>query len=295
MSVLFSAILPALSTQGGMGGFFQGIGGALGGNLEQMNGMVTGVPRPLYHYSLPLYAGLTLILYFLATWLIQPIRRWRLSWRSAGVALALLVAVGGGTALTFLSTADRYTLSAMPTPVPFMPAPMPGVAVARPVEVRVAPTATTLPLQTPVSVAEFSAEDQVSIYMAVAAPLIQQEAITLGTLYLVRATFDVMGYVNGPSAPPQNLSPALQDALAAALSPLAEQVTWINEWPASAMELADEDRVLVLGNLHPLEEGILASATLFRVGDRSMGGSYLLTQENDKWVLTGEPRATWSN
>ncbi|MBX3000903.1 MAG: ABC transporter permease [Caldilineaceae bacterium] len=299
MSVLFSAILPAISGQVGMGGIFQGLGMALGGNLEQMNGMTTGVPRPLYHYGLPLYAIFTLILYLLSTRLIQPIRRWRLSWASVGIAVGLLLAVGGGTALTFVSTADRYTASALPTPAPFAamamaaPAP-PAVAVAR-VEARPIPTSTPSPLPTPLPpLGELTADDPMLIYTVVAVHLLQGESEPPPErLYLVRRTFDVMGYIGGPSAPSEDLPSALQSVFADAIPSLNGQVIWIDEWPDSTIELGEEDRVLMLGNLHPVEGGILASATLFSVGERSTGGSYLLTYENDNWTLTGEPRATW--
>lgn len=287
MSVLFSAILPALSTQGGMGGFFQGMGMALGGNLEQMNGMVTGVPRPLYHYGLPLYAGLTLILYGLSTWLIQPIRRWRLSWATAGVALGLLLALGGGTALAFLTTADRYTLSALPTPAPFMPAPMPAVAVARPVEVRVAPTAT------PMMAGDLAAADQASIYAAMIEQLLSQDRPDI--LFVVRTTVDAKGDTTAPAAPPQELSPLVQEAIEDALSSFAATIGWMNEWPTAAPELAVNDIAVVLGNLHRVDGEILTSATLHFADGRSRGGSYRFVEEGGDWTLTGEPRATWSN
>jgi ABC-2 type transport system permease protein len=289
VSVLFSAILPAIPGQMGMGGIFQGLGMALGGNLEQINGMTTGVPRPLYHYSLPLYASLTLFLYLLSTRLIQPIRRWRLSWASLGIALGLLLAMGVGTALTFVSTADRYTLSALPTPVPgAFPAPMPpgGMAV-RAVEVRAAP------IVAPARPSELAVDAQASIYAAMIGQLLNQERPEI--LFLVRTTFDVVGDADAPAAPPQELSPIVQEALEDVVLPFAATIGWMDEWPTTAPELAVNDVAAVLGNLHHVNGEILTSATLHFTDGRSAGGSYRFVEQGGNWTLTGEPRATWGN
>lgn len=290
MSVLFSAILPAIPGQGGMGGIFQSLGMALGGNLDMMNGMTSGVPRPLYHYSLPLYAVFTLILYLLSTRLIQPSRRWRLSWASLGIALGLLLAVGVGTALTFVSTADRYTLSVLPTPVPGAFAPMPpgGMAV-RAVEVRAAPP---IPAS-PATQSELSPEEQASIYAAMIEQLLDADRPDI--LFVLRTTFDAVGDTAAPAAPPQTLSPLVQEALEDDIASFAATIGWMDEWPTTAPALAVNDIAVVLGNLHRVEEEILTSATLHFADGRSRGGSYRFVEEDGRWTLVGEPRATWSN
>jgi ABC-type transport system involved in multi-copper enzyme maturation permease subunit len=287
VSVLFSAILPSLPSQGA-GGIFQSLGMMLGGNLEQMNGMTTGVPRPLYHYSLPLYAGLTLILYFLSTRLIQPIRRWRMSWASIGIALGLLLAVGIGTALAFVSTADRYTLSALPTPVPFAAAMPPGGMAVRAVEVRAAPLVPT----SPAPQTDLSPEEQASIYAAALDRLFPEERPT--TLYLARRTGDPTNVDGAPPDLSQDLPVATQDALADSVSSWAAQVVWIDAWPADAPDLAAGDAAVVLGNLHPGQGEILVSVVAHLAGNRSIGATYAFTAETGEWLLT-EVRDTWRN
>jgi ABC-type transport system involved in multi-copper enzyme maturation permease subunit len=69
VSALFSALTPAMSMGDSLGGLLWGLGMALGGNLGTLtdSGGQVGIPRPLYHYSLPLYGVVTLVLYLLAT------------------------------------------------------------------------------------------------------------------------------------------------------------------------------------------------------------------------------------
>jgi ABC-2 type transport system permease protein len=288
VSVLFSAILPAIPGQMGMGGIFQSLGMVLGGNLEQMNGMTTGTPRPLYHYSLPLYAIFTLILYLLSTRLIQPIRRWRMSWASVGIALGLLLAVGVGTALTFVSTADRYTLSALPTPAPgAFPAPMPAVAV-RAVEVRAAPIsilATPLPDVLP-------SADQASIYETAVSQLLIEERPA--TLYLLIGNYNVVGYTDISRLAPSIVPADVRDALAQTLSSLAAEVKWEDEMPTFAYLLGDENIALVLGGIHGEDDGVVTSATAYFPNGWSRGVIYRLAGGDGDWTVV-EKKDTWSD
>ena len=68
----------------------------------------TSIPRPIYHYSLVLFSGLTFIFYLGAASLIDPTRRWRLSrrqlWNGVSVLLILAALTMGG----FLTTAPHY-------------------------------------------------------------------------------------------------------------------------------------------------------------------------------------------
>jgi len=121
VSALFSALSPSMPSDG-LSGFFWSLGMGLGGNLALLSGTsATGVPRPLYHYTLPLYGALTLGLYFGATRLVRPTQRWRLGWRAVLITIAVLALFGGLVAGVFLLTADRYEWVgglATPTPMP---------------------------------------------------------------------------------------------------------------------------------------------------------------------------------
>jgi ABC-type transport system involved in multi-copper enzyme maturation permease subunit len=297
VSVLFSAILPATSSQGmGMGGLLQGLGMALSGNLEQINGMVPGPLRPLYHYSLPLYAVLTVVLYLLAGQLIKPVRRWRPGWAGVGVALALVLALSGGTALAFFSTAAQYELASVPpTPTPgFFAPPMPVVAERA---VRVEPVA-SIPTPTPAaSATTLTVEEEAAIYAAVVEGLLTEDNDP-GTLFLARQTDSVVGYTDAPPAPAGELSVPLQDALTAALVNSSHEVRWIDDWPSNEEGTAiTEGVVIVFGQIHRLENGsALVSATATFAAGHSTGASYLLANTDDQgWTLSGEMKTEWGD
>ena len=94
-SAVFSVLSPAMPRDGSAGVVW-GLGMAMGGNLDVLSGsrQLAEMPRPLYHYTLPLYGGISLALYLLATRLMQPTRRWRVSWKEIVIVLALFVIYG---------------------------------------------------------------------------------------------------------------------------------------------------------------------------------------------------------
>ncbi len=53
--------------------------------------------RPIWQYTVLLYAGLTLFCYLLSTQLVKPVRRWRIGWRGA-LLLTLVLLIYGGAA-----------------------------------------------------------------------------------------------------------------------------------------------------------------------------------------------------
>jgi ABC-type transport system involved in multi-copper enzyme maturation permease subunit len=159
VSALFSALTPSMPGDGPTG-LFWGLGMVLGGDLRVLtgSGSPTGIPRPLYHYSLPLYGVVTLMLYLLATRLVKPIRRWRIGWKELLAALALFLLFGGAVAVAFASTASRYekvSILSAPTPVPrpmvVVREVVAPVKVPPPVPVPTEPSAAVSSLPTPTS------------------------------------------------------------------------------------------------------------------------------------------------
>lgn len=69
---------------------------------------MTSIPRPLYHYSIPLYGLIALVLYLAATRLVLPTRRWRIHWSEALIAVILLLGYAGMVAVGYYTTANRY-------------------------------------------------------------------------------------------------------------------------------------------------------------------------------------------
>jgi ABC-2 type transport system permease protein len=157
ISALFSALAIA-SPYGKQISFLSELGYMLGGFLGIRPGGVPlpYIPRPLYHYTLVLYGGLSLVLYLLATRLVRPSRRWHIRWREALGALALVAVLGGAAAVPFALTADRYErLRVEPTPMP--PSLAPGGVETK--VVRIEPTPTS-------DARAFSEADQAAVYVA---------------------------------------------------------------------------------------------------------------------------------
>jgi len=158
VSALFSAL--SLASGGGSPlGFVGELGRLLAGAtvVDPGTGISKDVLRPLYHYSLALYATISLGLYLLATRLVRPTRRWRIRWRDVLVILGLFLALAALVVAFFVAT-DRYPygiLQPVPTEAPLMEAPAPPVEVMieRSVPVTVVPVPPTpTPAPTPAGV-----------------------------------------------------------------------------------------------------------------------------------------------
>jgi ABC-2 type transport system permease protein len=105
-----SALAAALSSSMAQNDSFFQLFYVLGGiwNLGINPISQTHIPRPLYHYSLPFYAGLSLVLYLITMRLVQPTRRFQLRRREILVGAAVLLSFCGLLALAFFMTAGRY-------------------------------------------------------------------------------------------------------------------------------------------------------------------------------------------
>jgi hypothetical protein len=78
MSALASAMSPSVNPQN-----LASLSWMFGGTFWIMASppiSYDSIPRPLYHYSLPLYLGLSLVLYLLSSRLVLPTRRWHIRW-----------------------------------------------------------------------------------------------------------------------------------------------------------------------------------------------------------------------
>jgi len=118
LAALFSSMASILNASGG-NILFSLIGWLFWGAIQVPYDM-TSVPRPIYHYSLPFFAVLSIILYFLASRLVLPVRRWKPRLKEWLIPLAVLLAVIGLTAFGYVSTAGSYENVVMPTEAPIM-------------------------------------------------------------------------------------------------------------------------------------------------------------------------------
>jgi ABC-2 type transport system permease protein len=308
MSALFSAMTPA--TPGpSVDGFFFGLSMGLSGNLSALSGGQVGIPRPLYHYTLPLYGAMTLALFLLSTRLIQPARRWRVTWKEMLISLALFLVLGGTVALVFGLTSGRYeqvSILSAPTPVP-VPAP---VVVQEAVEVPVqvpppvlAPTPTPAPAPTPTP-ALFEG-DRAAIYAAVVCQLLTVDHTfedgppNFPIVYLVRSTDDGVGDPDAPQAESRALPESVQSAMVAALDDLSVEFLWVDdadEVPRDGDmgDVAGGGAIVTLGNIHFQEDGsVLISAKLYFSMPGATGKTYVLERVDGIWQVTGDTGVQW--
>lgn len=290
-----------------------------GGGLGMLGGATisqTGIPRPLYHYSLPLYGGLTLLLYMLTTRLVRTTRRWHIGWRDAAIAVALFAAFGGAVALAFTGTAGRYenvSIFQVPTPAPFMveeqvvaervfvePAVEPPAEIAPGEVVEVltpTPAEPPTPAPTPLEPGNMGL-----IYAAV---IRHMYLIGFGradlpentVLYVVRRTDDNFGDPNTPLSDDQLITSEVQEAASAALADLPLQVRWIEERDGAPVDeedrIADGGRLIVLGNLH-MQSGTEGTVSgLITDNQAEKAWTFIINYENGSWLVAGDTGYLW--
>jgi hypothetical protein len=266
-----------------------------------------GIPRPIYHYTLPLYGLLTLLLYLLAVRLVQPVRRWRPGRRELLAVLALLLLLAGLTALAWGLTAGRYERAGLvptPTPAPFgLPVVRPAVEVVEVERVVVVeptppapptptstltPTAVPSPSPTPYvpETLNLGGEEQARIYALVVRQLLATGQVLLAKLpdpqlILLQPTTRDGSIVPGvPVAKPRPLAPSLQAAVLDELAGVGVEFAWDVPPPDPHAP------IVILGNLHPLDDGAaLVSASLYVPDLGSVGQVFRFERIEGTWRL----------
>jgi ABC-2 type transport system permease protein len=308
LSALFSALTPAITGETYPGGFLQSLSWALGGNLNLISGNVTsqtGIPRPLYHYSLPFYGLLTLVFYMLSSRLVRPTRRWSLTRREALLGLAIFLTYLGVVALAFLSSYERYEKISALFRTQMNPANQVvmerGVAVERfiavpPVKVIPYPVVDFKPVN------EISPSDEASIYSALLQYIygfdanLTTSSQDLHKLYMAMSTDDslaVPGYSWEESRP---LGEELIAAINAELANLPVLVKWVEMSaettfidPESGAEITN-DPVMVLGIIYLQEDGsVLVTSAMHTPIAGVAGHSYILGLVDGTWQVIKGP------
>lgn len=308
VSALFSALTP-VQAGGGPSEFLWGLARLLGGMADPMSG-ATGLIRPLYHYTLVLYGALSLVLYLLATRLVQPVRRWRIGRKAILAALAILLLFGGVVAAGFLLTAGRYEWSGVrPTPTPFMANMASSVMPAIPVPLRVpaeAPRAMPAPSADEESQAALDDDDLAEIYVAVVRQLYLvdhtfEPGHEFPAIYILTTTDDGAGDPSAPQGEGQAIPEAVQQAVSDALAAdpaIPATVTWVagrDEVPMDANDtVEDGGAIFTLGNAHPQDDGkVLVSASLYFAMLGAGGRTYVLEQVDGEWQVAGSTGVEW--
>jgi ABC-type transport system involved in multi-copper enzyme maturation permease subunit len=326
VSMLVSAVETMGSVNnGGVSSIFSFVGGQWDPSLNPV--ALTQIPRPIYHYSLALCGGLSIILFTLSIALINPARRFYLSKRTALTGGAVLAVFVAGVVAVYLLTAPRYewiqaTRAAnqgqagmlVTGPVVQAQAVAVGRAFAAPAPTALPPGAGgAYPAVTPTAItaqgaalgADMPLSEQIAIYAAAAHQVVLKDS-TLGdpapqfpVIYLVATTNDRVGAPDQPDMGTTTLSTDLQAGVSSALSDLPGRVVWVNSLdavPKDAKDGAVQDGGLAItfGNIQVQADGsVQLPASVYAASLIGGGQTYRLDKDAGAWEVTGITGDRW--
>lgn len=148
-----------------------------------------------------------------------------------------------------------------------------------------------------------SEEDQVAIYAAVIRQLAGPDDTFGGTLekpilYIMRETNPAAGDPAQAAGEPAILSDNVQQGITAALADLPSELVWIDS--RDELELDDGGAVvgggviMSLGNITPQPGGeVYVPGSLYVASLAAGGQTYILEQQGNEWVVTGNTGVEW--
>ena len=286
ISMLSSVLAPAAGPNSPLGGIIPNLGGWF---MDQAITPIsqTSIPRPLYHYSLPLYAGVTLVLYLLTTRLLQPAHRWWLNKKEILVGVGLVFGLAALVAGGYFSTASHYEwVRVTPSnvqPLPTAPAAV-GWQVAQPVM--------GMPAQ---PLASVSAQEEIVLYSAVirqlvsdmnaAAPKGNQTAV----VYVLGTT--PLGNSSGQAGEVNLLADEVQKGVLEQLKDLPNAVQWISSTKQMAVDpqtgqFKDGQALITLEGAYESGQDSVQIPASIKIGSASENKStFNFKRVNGNWEL----------
>lgn len=107
ISALASAMSPSINPNS-ISGLFWMLSGPISWIMGSAPVSYDSIPRPIYHYSVPIFLGISFILYLVATHLVRPSRRWRIEWAELVMIVVVLIGLVGSAGLAYAATTNRY-------------------------------------------------------------------------------------------------------------------------------------------------------------------------------------------
>lgn len=311
ISALSSTLAPMMGMDMG-GSLFYILSGIFNMGVSPIS--QTSIPRPLYHYSIPFYTLLSLVLYLIATRLIQPTRRWRIPRKELLIDVGLILVVVAAISAAFLATASRYEWAAVtPNPAVQNANTLPAVQVVGPLvdqkRVQVVQAQAVLS-ETPTPVENNSVlidEAQAEVYAAVIRQMYTLDH-TFGknppnwpVLYLMAITDDSVGDPNAQQGDALALADAIKTETVKLLSDLpADEITWIDAREQANIDpdggqVQNGDGVLfTFGNIYLQDDGsVRVSASLYFGALGAGGKTYILENIDGVWQVTGNTGVEW--
>lgn len=313
ISALAGALAPSMNRSGSGFEIFWVLSGVFNLGVNPIS--QTSIPRPIYHYSLPLYTGISLVMFMLATRMIRPSRRWRPTRKEAITGIVVMGIFAAGVAAAFLATANRYEWAlrgqgfepqfSEPVMVGPQPAMEAGVAVKEVQVVEAGPgSPTPTPAQPAGATAALDLRNQVAVYAAVARQLYLVDHTmdappNFPQLYLVQQTDDGIGDPNVEQLAPVVLGEKLQAGVADSLSGLPAQIHWVGSFDDVPKDpntgaVTGNGAIIRFGNIHPQPDGTLhVSASLYFASLGATGKTYILSNQNGIWEVIGTTGVEW--
>jgi ABC-2 type transport system permease protein len=308
MSALFSAITSPTNSVGYMGGmdFLWSLGIGLGGNLHMLTGSsfsLVGIPRPLYHYSLPLFAGFTLLLYLLSTRLVLPTRRWKLTKKEVFTGLGLLLLLAAAVGAVFLTTMDRYERAGRMSGNPNFQVMEPVGIDAGPVQrIEVAVPAVTIPYPGPEgkqgqpypepgmeTSSAFTESELVEIYSYVIRRVLEENQWSGKLLYLVNATSLGAEDQGAMFVDQKDLAPNVREGIIQSLSDLpVDEMVWmkiLNQTEITPLLPDLLHAVIVVDDVYTIDNFNAQVDVSFHTQRVSSGVSFSIPKIDGKWII----------
>ncbi|MBE0642408.1 MAG: ABC transporter permease [Bacteroidales bacterium] len=201
----------------------------LGADLSTLSGNAIGIssiPRPLYHYSLPLYGFLSIVFYFIALRLVPPTKKWRQPRKDILIFLAAILILLALTTAGFYATTGRYEQATFDGSNqaffagPFIEKPFSQVVVAEEVRPAILEDNT-------VESSSLNLDNQISLYAAAITDFVEtfssDRNLTVEQLILVSTISETEQERSYSFALPE----PMQLAIAAEISDLSPNITWV--------------------------------------------------------------------
>jgi len=281
VSALFSAIAPSTSLGSSSLGMISGLSMIMAGNISVIQ--TDSIPRPLYHYTLPLYGLITLVLYFLAARLVRPARRWRIRAKEIMVGLITVLIFTGLVTVAFARSSNRYeNISIFAAPTPFAPMPVEPMMVQQAVEVSV--------LGLPIS-----DEEAIEAYSNVLEALCNEDL--LADIEIAAIAQQTYSDPSNPEFSAENnisevqFSDNLKEGIAVSADELPIEIIWVDDYEALTPEdLANPkqkgDVLILFSNLNPQKTGLLTlSGTIYYADQSKQNLTIQLTNNNGPWEV----------
>lgn len=287
-----SALASALSNSTAQYNSVLGFIPILGVDLNMLGGdtiSFSSIPRPLYHFSLPLYGFITLILYFLSVRLVTPTRRWKISRRDLLIFLSMIFLLCAIILSLFFATTDSYEKAINTAnqnssfPIGRMAEPaIPQAFTAPAIKIN---EDNKLESELGVTIEEQAKIYSLAIFDSVQA-LEESRQIIADTIYVVQQIVDTQENENY-----QFILPVpLQLAIIEELNGRFNNIVWVESikdvYENPKLDPLPKDFVISMGNLQSSQEdAISVSIMIYISGSEENQTNYIFKSQDNEWKI----------